>query len=515
MSRTKKDYSSTQRNDSKTRSCKNRAKAKVSDRSRQIEENYGSKSEPTNDVSWYYTDTNLADQVGQFSFNQYMGTQIWLADETQFPLLIPTIMSIKLNPCPGVTSTFVPLRDGVNMQGLKTFTALSANNAKTTNYAPQDVTTLLLALGEVCSMVSWFQRALGLAYLYNTRNRVIPSVLIDASGIQSKALFAELAQLRIRFNTILNMANQIPFPSNIAYLDKCAHLYDNIYVDDQSSMAQLFTFNPCSTWKFNEAYNEKGTGLDTIDLLSGTNSMLPGDVLDKLESMIEALLTSSTLNYIYSDVLRYSEKNPNVKLLHFTTVPEDYSVTPIYDPVILSQIHNLRVVGFPSTGPATDDHTKNNDVEPDVENNAIKYRPTFTYKTAMIGLNQILDFPTDSVTIADRIEASRLGATAIGYWANDTDYAISEITMADHYVTNVQVFRTDAVTPSASIGQSGAWSAQMIGGLLTDLTKFSCAPIVGIFSAAGKSGTLSGVTSDLTYFTTVNYDYLKAVNDMA
>lgn len=94
-------------------------------------------STPVNDPNWYFTDQNLATQVSDFSFNQFTGVPFVYHSLSQSELSLATTMCIYLNPSAGYTPSQVPLSAGINMQALRLYTELSANNAKTTNYAPR------------------------------------------------------------------------------------------------------------------------------------------------------------------------------------------------------------------------------------------------------------------------------------------------------------------------------------------------------------------------------------------
>lgn len=216
----------------------------------------GKQSAPVrNNASMYFSNPILADQVSSFSFNQFMGSKDSLGPVGTFSA--PTIATYWMNPCPGYSIGDV--HTGINVDGLKLYTILSANNAKTTQYAPQDVTTLILAMGEIISLSEVIKRAMGVAYTYNVRNRTLPLQVVTAMGIDPAFITTgELARLRIRLNTALNQANAIPFFGNIPYLEKCKRLYQVYYMDSESPMSQLIIPMPMTTWRLNEGVSSTG-----------------------------------------------------------------------------------------------------------------------------------------------------------------------------------------------------------------------------------------------------------------
>lgn len=161
-----------------------------------------------NDPNWYFTDSVLAEQASSFAFDSYMGVKSLMRIQgqdgngdpaNQLPgyYTAPSIMAIKLNPCPGDTST---IQTGINMAALKMYTQLSNQNSKTTQYAPQDLTMLLLAVGEAISLVEHIRRAFGFAFTYNQRNRELPRRVLEFMGFDVDDFMSNLAQHRIDFN---------------------------------------------------------------------------------------------------------------------------------------------------------------------------------------------------------------------------------------------------------------------------------------------------------------------------
>ena len=205
-----------------------------------------------NDPNWYFTDAGVADAAASFAFDQYLGVPFSMGLDvgsttgvTEVDTYVPTIMSISVNPCPGDTSS---IQTGINMAALKTYTTLSSQNAKTTAYAPQDITTLILSLGEVISVLEHIRRAFGVAFTYNQRNRSMPTKLLDSMGFNSGDFLTNLAQHRLEFNSWITAINKIPFLDNFAYLYKCADIYQGVYSDSESAMAQIVFMRPYSTW---------------------------------------------------------------------------------------------------------------------------------------------------------------------------------------------------------------------------------------------------------------------------
>lgn len=469
-----------------------------------------------NDPNWYFLDKAIADQASSFSFGEFLGRVAEMGKyDAGAPnvcqMWIPTIMSINLNPSPGETTS---LTTGINMAALKTYTTLSSMNAKTTNYAPQDITMLLLSLGEIISVMEHIRRAFGIAFTYNQRNRALPRNLLERMGFDADDFLDHLAPYRLEFNSWVTAINKIPFLDNISYLYKCAKLYDSVYTDSDSAMAQIVFMRPYSTWKINETKYDSGTCLETIYLPS------IGMKWDKWRNivapMIQALFESATFNYIYSDVLNYSQKL-GAKLLYMDYLNEGYVVVPTYNRNFMLQVHNLTPIGVPAgENIAALGRTAENDVLSDANRNKVVYKPAFT----AVGYNStIIDFDTPTASVEDRIEATRYQCVLdkrIDYRDGVNYFEASGL--PDHYVTHVCI---DVAEDEGSVPDFNSYVNVTKTALLSDemelilgFTQFDWAPIIRYHNGNTEHQYETYTLGDLNYFTTLDANWFKRVNDI-
>jgi hypothetical protein len=460
----------------------------------------GKEQPMNNDVSWYFDNAVLAEQVSSISFNQFIGTAKTF-DFTEFNP--PVAAALFLNPSVGWMDESDPTYTGVNQQGIKLYTALSSGNAKTTQYAPQDVTTLILALGEVISLSEAARRAMGLAFTYNKRNWAYAADVIRMAGFDPVDLFSNLAAYRIRFNTIINKVNKIAFPDNIRWFKKCSYLYSHLFLDSESPMSQTYFYRPYSTWIIDETGDE-GTILRTKQL-NLTESM--DSFLDKLEEVIDAILSAATFQYIYADILRlYGD----AQLYTLPFLTEDYIVVPEYDPLAKLQINNAIITGEPNATERDLNVTPKNDVWPVASTNKLAYSPEFTTKKHP--RKAVLNFPHSmgNPDVVQRIEASRF----VSLFRNSSGEGGAAL--ADHYV--VQVIFYGPAADTKMILQSS---------YVDDITTVN--PNVSIAEAMAIMSEFDGVFrlyvddeqtygdyiyGDLDYFTDIDLTYLSKVNEL-
>nr|AVX53563.1 putative capsid [Marmot picobirnavirus] len=465
------------------------------------------KGNRNNDPNWYFESSVLAEQAASISFNQYQGLPFQIpqisADGSKFyTVRIPSIYKFNINPSAGETAN---VNSGINIAALRTYSTLSSRNAKTTGYAPQDVTMLLLALGNIISTAEFLRRAFGTAFTYNVRNRDLPRELLRIQNINADDFLQHLADYRLQFNSIITAINKIPFPSNIAYLFKCADIYQHVYLDGTSDMSAVVVMCPASVWTFDEAYSDQGSGLRTTAIPTSTQAFSAW--LQLLSSQVTAIMESSTFNYIYSDVLNYADRT-GAKLLYLDYLTEDYAVVPEYNENFMLQIHNSTVMGTPN-GTAAAGITASNDVAPNADKNKVDYFPQFPIVEGVNFAETIIDFPTPTASTTDIIEATRF--TALPFLGSGT--VTTQVAIPDHYVTSVARTR-----PGLSYGglisswSSATDSAGNLGDIdvLTDMSHLDWAPILYYV----HDDTTVSVAGDLNYYTTVGFNWLMRVNDL-
>jgi hypothetical protein len=498
--------------------------------------------------NWYFTDHDLAEQASRFSFQSYIGNGK-LIDTATLPSIATMYLHPSLGGYVGVTEDSDPSEDNmsvqaVNLMARKLYARLAAMSGRTSSYQPQDIMFAILGIGEVISIVSHLRRVIGLAFTYNYRNRDFPSHVIKALGVSPDDLFSNLAKYRVEFNTILNMANKIPILANVSWFAKCSSIYEAIFQDSPDEMAQMYIMVPGSTWIIDEQSSETGTILKTVPFC--LNSMQDnvvayktfGDYLAILRDMINALLTSTTFNVIYSDILNLSAKE-NVPLMQLDLVSESYGVIPQYDEEVLLHIHNMGIYQ-----PSYPDYFQNtkanlqgrstsncNDVFSDPDSNNIVYAPLFRVcdsshltdiaasldqVSKIVKFADLVDFPYGNPDLTERLEATRfamrLNPDEVSAGETGSDAWAYAKTLPDHYCSqmNIWINGTTANNNNYCI-RSTLMESSMAALMLAQLIKFRYAPIIYRYNS---DGSLAYVYGDLNYFTRLDGVWLKRLNSL-
>lgn len=188
-----------------------------------------------NHPEWYIYDKTMFEGVIQMPTLEFKGKEVpWkvssIIDMANSNVIKAPVASVYyMNPSAGpghaeFNSTDL-YNNPINVAARKMYAELSASNAKTSQYAPQDIATLILALGQVIAMVTNAKRLYKIANYFNFYNRVIPKVLVEACNVTyegSLGLKSNMSDFRAKLNQIIARVNTIKFPGNLNYLRNAA-----------------------------------------------------------------------------------------------------------------------------------------------------------------------------------------------------------------------------------------------------------------------------------------------------
>lgn len=361
-------------------------KVKSHDKSEQV-------NMPHNDPEWYIYDKEMFDGVISMPTLEFKGQPVAWKSNIQWEgstphvdkfrnlpdvtLATPTVACYLMNPGleRNVEETSVQNYSAINVAGRKMYAELSASNAKTSMYAPQDISTLILALGQVIAISTHLKRMYGIATYFNFYSRRVPQDIFLAMQVNNYSAFKNgLADFRNRLNRVISKIDTIQFPAGLSYFKKCEYVYQNVFVDRDEKMVTYHLMAPHSTWVLDEESYSEGTILRTFEMTRKT----PDNILTGLELMVEKILTSSTFNYIFADILNLANRNVlSVESINIDPVPIDFTVEPIYSEQFNWQVMNMSILPQPNYTVYSHYSTPYNDVYPDVDTNRLMYAPLY------------------------------------------------------------------------------------------------------------------------------------------
>lgn len=531
--------SSTRPRDNKGQNTRRRSNPSKRESSRDPEvkksEEQMDKARYNNSPDMYFGNEELLRQSFTFSFPQFIRPGKVLEGKFQ-QIPVDNVMSIFFNPSVGTSNSSSGVNTenmGVNTAARKMFVWLSANSGRTTQYQPNDITCAICALQSVIEISEFIRRAFGVIYLYNKRNWAYPREIIKAMGIDADDLEANIANYRSRFNFVINRVNSIAFPADIPVFRKSFEMYRHIYLDSESPMAQTYMFIPETWWEIDEVGTQvtpawtQGTVVasQSTGLSTGNVSVLA--LINYLERMIQLLLNSTTLNYVYADVLRLAPNN----LFTLPFLDEGYTVAPEYDPMMKLQINNMTIMGLPTaTSPIVDPGaapqtpvyrgTPENYIL-SLANGDVFYAPQFSssddYQNCF-GTQIFLNFPHSmgDPDLVQRLEATRMVGWAYpSTWLDGTAHTYNQL--PDHYVTQVKIsgsHASDITLNNSFYAISDFTSAESALEKVLRISRFNDAPRLYRVTSDG-SYTVLDMSGDLDYFTQIDKFLLERANDLA
>lgn len=516
------------------------------------------KSVAYNDPSWRQYNSLLTDTTTAFSLNVLAGKPLsvdgsTVAKQNTYSLVNDgypmDIMKIAINPSLGRSFN---ASSAINKAMLELYTTLSAQNSKTTNYTPGDLGMLFGALGSVASLSSFIRRTFGLLRVASPVNWAYPRAIINASGVWYDDLKSRVAEYRNRYNLLCVDFDSISFPTGFDYFKACEALYSNVFFDHTSAKAQTILTVPHSVWVYSELASEDYAALKTAELGLSTTSMIKMEtLLDVLEEQIQAIRTSTLFNYVYPDVLKYTDMNPS-KVWKMTALDPTYAVVPGYNEEFMLQFGNMEVLGAPTSkaistienGPVL--FTPENDVYNVHGSGLITYVPgwdltrTGSYGVVNTFVDHVYNFHVDNPSAVDRVVASRFKpayvASAMRFDpTTQAAKAYAEFNPCDAYIVSVNVYTsveygsiavkdsTGAATPP-SITQILNWT-DIVSGYSASCNWFHGLPVTpcGIPTVTWDEGLYKWIVSinalgykgEADILATLGEQDLDTINDMS
>lgn len=341
---------------------KRRSKAsKPSGRYEETRETRGTtKSERSNDASWYGNNDALLRDAGSYSFNNAVGNTTRITEFSNFDSSItynnvqyldypvPGVMTFKYIPAYGGSQGGLPnvvnSNTPINLAARALYSAVRADNSGAKNYDPSDLMKYLIAMDNALCYHSFLRRIYGLARVYSSVNRYWPRAIIESMNVDFDDIISNLADLRYYINAMSAKINRFCVPGNMPIFLRHYFMNSGVYRDDYSDKSQIYVFTP--RWLY--AYNETNTPatLDPVDVTDAVGSLAGklgfSDLIGIMDSIMDPLTASEDIGIISGDLFKRYGLDGSFTL---TPIDVDYEVVPQFDDVILSQIQNMTIVG--------------------------------------------------------------------------------------------------------------------------------------------------------------------------
>lgn len=441
-----------------------------------------------NDPDWYIYDQTMFEGVISMPTFEVKGDKpirpMWNETDgfsipTTGDFKLPNVIVYQMNPAAGWSPDS---SSPINLMARKMYAELSASNAKTSGYAPEDIAMCILTIGQIIAITEHLRRAYGAANYFNFYNRAVPQTILKGMGFSYQDVRDTLSDFRSRLNTIISRIDTIQFPANIPYFKQCDYIYKNVFVDRDDKMPTYHFMVPYSSWKINEEMSPDGTVLETVPFVVDTWN----EWCDELDSMISSLLTSSTFNYVFADVINLINRNVfSNDTIHLEPIQIDYTITPLYSEQFNWQIMNMHILGAPETTEVAD-FTLDNNVYADTNSAAVIYKPAFKFDGNTGFAPVPVRLPDISIDHREFVECLAYFSPYRLTKRNEVIYA-REVALSTYYCVNAAVYHaviegsgTDVITYSKNWNSPQYWMTSSTTPRLSYITEPIHLPFFGI-----------------------------------
>lgn len=469
-----------------------------------------------NDPMWYAKNEQMLKDSASYSYNSPVGTDL----PFQFDLnvkhnskatSVPSLLSMQFVMGPGVSED---ASSPVNLAAQNIYAYVRYNNSGAKNYDSPDLMMYLLAMDSLYAGWNWLKRIYGYCFVYSQYNTTMPECFAAADHINLSDFRSNLANFREYLNLTAAQISSFCVPAIMPLFTRHSWMCSNIYKDADANKAQMYMFVPKIFYKFSETGSQYGTSLTPVDIpgYKGNSHMATlSEVEEWFSDLINAVAYSEDFGIMSGDILKAYGQD---KLFKLSPVVEGYSVLPVYNEEVLSQIHNSTVligVKGDSLG-----------VTQDPTNGWIKWSPMFNAGGSMsFKESVIINMPWDDVTPANTMVATRLTAT---FKKIEVSGAFGIGAMGSEFISGMQIVRQydGGLHVGSNFGQyfylkSGSTDDNIFGTLdtLCQVSQFDWHPLLDLFSGAGDTLTFAGHLGDINNYTTMTTHDLQRIHRTA
>nr|AVX53449.1 putative capsid [Marmot picobirnavirus] len=400
-----------------------------------------------NDASWYAKNVQMLNDVASYSYLSPIGAPLRLEEWVDMPAYgnkgritsyatsVPGLMTITTYPTPGLA---VDATSPVNMAAQNIYTYVRYLNSGSKNYDAPDLMLYLLAMDSLYSCWNWMKRLYGLASSYNQINRYQPAAYITANCVDFEDLIGNLSDFRGFLNQVGAQINSFCVPATMNYNVRHSWMYSNVYRDSDTMKAQQYMFVPGIFYQYDETSSPKGGILRPIKVCNGINPVDPAtppytvaQLRNIITGMLNALTYSEDIGVMSGDIKKaYGDSN----LFTLSAIPDDYTVSSVYSPEVMSQIENLTTCGIE----ADDFNTMTIAQDPDT--NWIKYSPKFQRSGGIAAPHlrgSIVNMHKENISPADTMVATRLTSILTTNVSGD---AAEFVTVGSEFVNELRIY---------------------------------------------------------------------------
>lgn len=530
----KRNNRSNSRND-KRRVTRGKGKVDTNNTSRDCDVN-DRPSVSDNDASWYAMSPEMLNAASSFSYNTPLGGKMDFGSGYSTnhyvpkPFAFPGVMAIETVNMPGFSDNGA---SPLNIAAKNIYSFVRHANSGSNKYDAPDLMLYLLAVDSLYSYHAFLTRLYGVMTTYSQVNRYYPKALVEAMGVDFDDIIQHGIDLNYYIELLAKQIGSLCYPAEMKYTVRHAWMYSNVYADGISQKSGSYIFVPVGFHQYQNTTLQTGGTVVFSPWLYNTSNVRQkhtfADIVQYGSNLVNTIVPDEDCQIMSGDILKAYGADGVLKI---GPVPIDYTVMPVFNPEVLTQINNATVLGW--------EGVKNNltvqvgDQSIDSfsiyqENNTLYCKPSISTGAApnsnlVAGqaFRQIINMPIDNVTPADTMVATRLKSFVTPFWSTD---------QVDHY--DITVFGSEIVLRATMLvidygsgGNSFGYEYIRYGNeinegnwadidMMCDATNFGMFPIMLSYHEDTTNLSHLNVLNNISNFTMIDYQELSRMNETA
>lgn len=353
-----------------------------------------------NPVSFYTKFDRFVTDAATLPFATPVGaintfTEIFDGKLTTSQECVPGVMRIEFIPAIGISKDF---SSPINRSSIRFYTYLRSNQKASSTYDHQDITMMEIALDSCYMFHGLMSKIYAVINQFTPVNEYYSRAVVAACNANFEDIRAHMQDLRGYINSFAYSLGQYALPKDVTLFDRHRWMVEGMYTDSTSTKAQTYLFVPQGFWKYD---NTVTTGSQcTFQPYSSQNAFTFEALKSFGDTLLNAVSNEGDFAVISGDI--YNFYGGQTYTLPY--IDENYSILPLYDETVLSQIENLTLPGL------IDPDTLVISQNPEVNQGAIIFTPVVTDLNSSAA-QVYMNFHHDKPTPDQVIEATRLIST--------------------------------------------------------------------------------------------------------
>lgn len=475
-----------------------------------------SKSLGDNDISWYAKNPQILKDAASISFFTPAGSFLTVDKSNQRSISIPGIYTLDYVPTIGRAMSWT---DPANVMCRTVYDFVRSKNSGSKNYDATHIGFYLLAADSVLTMWAYLIRMYSCINYVNGVNRYTGAALLRAMNINPNDIRNNASDIRAYINTYAARASIMCIPGNLPYYARHMWMVTNIYKDSDDAKAQLYMYRPRCLYKYNVGTVESGAFLEAISLTPASSGkyLLWSEIRSIADSILESIINQEDFMIVSGDILKAYGAEAMFK---FAPMPEDRVISPVYNSVVLQQIHNATITASPADVNLNQLNVTQNLLEDPSAGN-IMYKPVLIPDVNWVTCSdgsmdaQVLDLYNSSTEPADVMEATRLVTFGDIFNSTGDIYQFIPEYFGSEIITRAMIWKTSesngVETSVVPITASFSYNAGINEAFIKKMFAFDMAPTTFEYTLHVPVG----VIGELDNYTTVDSHTMSRMHEAA